>query len=277
MALMAFLLVPAGLADRVDASGPNVPSAVSVFLTCPSNISFAMPAESGLCGSGNYTGIYSGISQTVVSNQSAAFYLAGDFVGVKVTFGLTDLTTGKLLLNGVGYGSMENGTCSTPTRVVPVSTTVSNYTINSGDTLRAFLNTTFTGTGTPTFCSGGGSPTHFSIGTMVVIGSVQPYLTTTLKAGAPSQTTLSGFPGVAISYFDSGSAGFSAVVVGVVKTSSGSTIDVLITSVTVSPGATTTAFLKLNQYPSGTYEVTVLAVTGSNVPVSTPAVTAVSV
>ena len=236
-----------------------------------------MPAGSGLCGSGNYTGTYSGVSQTVVSNQTAAFYLAAAGGGVKVTFSLTDLTTGKLLLEGVGYGSMANETCSHPSKVVPVSTTISNSTIDSGDTLEASLNTTFTGTGTPAFCSGGGSPTQFSIGTTAVTGSAQPALTTTLKSGAPYQTTLSGFTGVAVSYTDLGNAGFSAVVVGIVKNPSGSTIDVLLTSVTVSPGATTTAFLKLNQYPTGTYEVTVLVVTSTNVPVSTAAMTTVSV
>ena len=277
LAVVALTLLPAGNAGQVVASGPSTQSSISVYLNCPNGVSFAEPGAGNSCGSGNYTGVYTGISQAVVANGTSAFYLASATGGVKVTFSVTDLTTGKLLLSGVGYGSMSGGTCASPAVVLPAKAAAETNAINSGDELRSSLNTTFTGTGTPEFCSGGASATLISLDTIVIAGATQPSLTTMLTAGSPYQTTLSGFNGVAQSYVDTGTSSFTAVVVGVVKSSSGSTVDVLVTSVTVSPGTSATAFLKFNQYPTGTYTVSVLAITSSNVPVSTAGVATFSV
>jgi len=268
MALVALVFLPLGNASLAGANSQSIKSSLSVYLNCPGSILFAEPGASGSCGSGNYTSVYSGISQTIVSNMSAVFFLASATGGVKVTFSLTDVTTGKLLLNGVAYGSMSGGTCGSPAIILPASSIASMNVLNSGDKVNASLDTIFTGTGTPTFCSGGDSATFISVGTTVITGTAQPALTTLLNAGSPYQTTLSGFNGVAESYIDTGSLGLTAVVVGVVKSSSGSIIDVLVTSVSVSPGENATAFLKFNQYQSGTYTVSITAITGSYVPVS---------
>jgi len=277
LAVVALTLLPAGNAGQVVASGPSIQSSISVYLNCPDGLSFAEPSASTSCGSGNYTGVYTGISQAVVANGASVFYLASATGGVKVTFSVTDVTTGKLLLSGVGYGSMSGGICTSPALVLPAKAVAAANVVNSGDTLRSSLNTTFTGTGTPEFCSGGESATLVSLDTTVIAGAIQPSLTTMLTAGSPYQTTLSGFNGVAQSYVDTGTSSFTAVVVGVVKSSVGSTVDVLVTSVTVTPGTSATAFLRFNQYPSGTYTVSVLAITSSNVPVSTAGVVTFSV
>ncbi|HEV2138953.1 MAG TPA: hypothetical protein VGR53_08925 [Nitrososphaerales archaeon] len=211
------------------------------------------------------------MSQTFGTTQNSLFYLASANGGVKVTFSLMDVTTGKLLINGVGYGSISGGTCSSPNLIVPTSFTSSSNALNSGDTVKASLGITFTGTGTPAFCSGGNSATLISVGTTVLLGSNQPLLTTTLSPGTAKQTTLSGFTGVAESYKNTGSVGITAIVVGVLKNFAGSTVDVLTTSVTASPGGNVTAFLPFKQYSPGTYTVAIIAISGSNVPVSTVA------
>jgi hypothetical protein len=254
----------------------SVQSSVSVFLNCPS-ISFAAPGASASCGAGNYTAIYSGISQTFASTQDSLFYLASATGGVKVTFNLTDVTTGKLLFHGVGYGSLSGGSCTSPNLIVPASFASSSNTLSSGDTVKASLGTVFTGTGTPTFCSGGSTATLISVGTTVAFGSSQPFLTTTLTAGSARQTTLSGFAGVGVSYKNTGSTAVTAIVVGVVKNFAGSSVDVLTTSVAASANANVTAFLPFRSYPPGTYTVTVIAILTSNVPVSTVAETTATV
>jgi hypothetical protein len=58
---------------------------------------------------------------------------------------------------------------------------------------------------------------------------------------------------------------------GFLKAGNGSIVDVLTTSVMVSPRASVTAFLPLGNYHSGTYSITVVAITSSEVPLSTPA------
>ena len=281
LAVVALMLVPAGNVAQVAASGASVQSSISVYINCPGAISFAEPGASSSCGAGNYTAVYTGISQTVVINKTSVFYLAGSTGGVKVTFGIFDVTTGKPLLNGVGYGFVAGGTCASPSLVTPATVVASTNLINSGDKLRASLNTTFTPTGSnpnlPVYCSGGSNATLVTIGTMVVAGTAQPLLTTMLTAGNPHQTTLSGYSGIAESYTNEGTSSFTAVVIGVVKSSSENTVDVLITSVTVLPGTNATAFLKFNQYPPGAYTVTVLATSSSNVPVSTAEVATATV
>jgi hypothetical protein len=63
----------------------------------------------------------------------------------------------------------------------------------------------------------------------------------------------------------------TAVVLGFLKAGNGSLVDVLTTSVMVPPGQSVTAFLPLGNYHSGTYSITVVAITSSEVPLSTPA------
>jgi hypothetical protein len=276
--LVTWALILGSLAFPAPAigTGSAVQSSVSVFLACPA-ISFSSPGASASCAAGNYTAVYSGISQTIGSTQNSLFYLASANGGVKVTFGLTDVTTGKLLISGVGYGSISGGTCSAPDLVIPTSFTTTANALNSGDTVKAALGVVFTGTGTPAFCSGGSASTLVSVGTTVALGSSQPLLTTTLTPGRARQTTLSGFTGIAESYKNTGSVSMTAIVVGVLKNFAGSTVDVLTTSVTASPNANVTAFLPFKQYSSGTYTVTIIAIASSDVPVSTVAQTTATV
>jgi hypothetical protein len=141
--------------------------------------------------------------------------------------------------------------------------------------LRLSLNTTFTGTGTPMFCSGGASATL--VGAWSTPSGSNQYLTTALTAGTPTQTTLSGYQGVSIVYTSNSGTTITAVVLGILKIGSGSTVDILASSVTVAPGQSATAFLPFGQYPSGTYTITLVAITSANVPVSTSASTTVTV
>ncbi len=263
------LLASFGGSGPVSATG-STQSSVSVYLNCPASITFALPAATGPCSGGNFTAIYSGVSQIVNTARGIVFYLSTATGGVKVTFSLTDQTTGKLLISGVGYGSMNSTSCSTPDLVVPASTNPTSNELNSGDTVKASFGIVFTGTGTPTFCSGGAKATLVSVGTTVAAGS-GAVLDTTLTAGTPQQSTLSGFNGVSETYTNNGGSSLTVFVVGTVKNSAGSTIDLLSTSITLTSGGTTTAFLPFKQYPSGTYTVTVMAITTSNVAVSTPA------
>jgi hypothetical protein len=259
------------------AAGASSQATMSIYLNCPGSIALAFPASSGSCSSGNYTEVYNGIAQVPLANLTSDFYLASATGGVKVTFSLTDRTSGKLLLSGVGYGAMTGSTCSSPTLIVPTKFTPTSNVINSGDNLVASLNTTFTGTGTPSFCSGGSGATLISFKTTVLTGTSQPLLSSLLTPGQPVQTTLLSFEGVVENYTNTGSVALTAIVQGVVKNQAGSTVDVLSTSITLSPGATVTSFLAFKQYPSGSYMVTIVAITSSYVPISTSAVAEVSV
>ncbi len=267
--LLGLAFASVGSAAPSLAVGP-VQSTLSAFLSCSAGVSFAAPATASSCASGTYTGAYTGVDEVVGTTQNSLFYLAFANGGVKITFSLTDATTGALLFSGVGYGSISGGTCASPSIIVPASSTSSASTITSGDTLKMVLNTTFTGTGTPTFCAGGSSATLISVGTTVVTASAQPTLTTMLTAGKAHQTTLFGFSGVAESYVDTGSAPLTAIVLGMVKNSAGATVAVMTTSDSFSTtGSNATAFLAFPPgVQPGTYSVVVVAVTGSNVPVS---------
>lgn len=264
----------AGLA-RATSSSPQ--SSVSIYLDCPGSVALAFPASTGSCASGNYTGVYNGIDEIPLANITSIFYLASATGGVKVTFSLTDSTTGKLLLNGVGYGSMTGGTCSSPTPIVATKFVASSNTINSGDKLVATLNTTFTGTGSPTFCSGGLDATLVSFKTTVLVGTSPPLLSNILTPGQPVQTTLLSFEGVEQNYTNTGSVAITAIVEGVVKNQAGSTVDILTTSISLAPGAKVAAFLPFKQYPSGSYTVTMVAITSSYVPISASTVAEVTV
>jgi hypothetical protein len=268
------------------AANNAIQSSVSAFITCPAAISFASPSGAGSCLSGDFTGVYTGIAQTVGSTQDSVIYVASATGQVKVNYTLTDVTSGKVLLKWLGSGSISGGTCSSPSVVLP-SSPISGSTsfvissgdvINSGDTLKVHLIwTSLSGTGTPTFCSGGKNATLVSIGTTVVTGSSQPVLTSQLRAGTAYQTTLAGYNGVVETYINTGSANFTAQVLGVLKDSAGRTVDVLAASIIAAPNANVTAFLVFKQYASGSYTLTVFATTNQHVPVSSAAVATVSV
>jgi len=264
------------VAAPAGAASPSPQASISVYLNCPGSISLAFPASTGSCSSGNFTGVYNGIPEVPLANITSYFYLGSATGGVKVTFSVTDRTSGKLLLSGVGYGAMTGGSCSSPTLIVATRFTPTSNVISSGDSLVASLNTTFTGTGTPTFCSGGTDATLISFETSVT-GTAQPLLSNLLTPGQPLQTTLGGFEGVAENYTNTGTVAITAIVQGVVTNQAGSTVDVLSASITLPASATVTAFLAFKQYPSGTYTVTTVAITSSYVPISAGSVAMVSV
>jgi len=272
LSLLSFSPVAPG-----SAAGPAPQSSVSIFLNCPGTISFASPFSSGSCTSGNFTGVYNGVPEIPLSNLTSEFYLASATGGVKVTFGVTDLTSGKPLLTGVGYGAMNESTCSSPTVVVATTVSPTSNVLGSGDKVEASLKTTFTGTGTPTFCSGGASATLISFTSSLTSGAAQPLLNTMLTPGSPKQTTLLGYQGVAQNFTNTGTATITAIVHAVVKNSEGSTVDVLSTSITLAPGAMVTAFLPFNHYASGSYSVTTFAITSTDVPISTAASAGITV
>jgi len=274
---LALAFLPLASAVPAAASGPAAGSSLSVYISCPGVISFGLPNAAGSCTSGNFTGVYTGVGQVPIANLTSEFYLAFATGGIKVTFGLTDMTSGKPLLNGVGYGSIAGGDCSSASLVIATNFVPTSNLISSGDRLQVFLNATFTGTGTPTFCSGGSSATLVSFRTTVSSGAGTPLLTSLLVPGSPTQADLSGFEGVTETYGYTGSASMAAIVQGVLKNQAGATVDVLSTSITLSPGAEVTAFLSFNKYPTGSYTLTIVALTSSEVPISPAAEAEVSV
>jgi hypothetical protein len=274
---MVLVLALASEGGMATASAPGVQSTLSFYLSCSTSMSFAAPASASSCGGGTYSAIYSGVGEAAGQNRTSRIYMAEATGGVKVTFNLTDATTGSLVFKGVAYGTVSGGTCSAPSAISPTSFQTSSVTVGSGDRLALSLGIVFTGTGTPTLCSGGASATLFSIGTTVVSGSSQAVLTTALTAGTPYQTTLEGFSGVAVIYTDTGNSPLTAFLYGDVHNSAGATVGVVTTSVATSPGVGATAFLALPQgLPSGTYTINIVAVTSTDIPVSTSQVATVT-
>jgi len=253
-------------------------SSLAVFLSCPKVIGFALPENSSSCGSGDYSAVYTGTSQTVSAYQDSVFYLSNATGGVKVVYALTDSTTNQLVESGKAYGSISGGDCTTPSVVVGnVSVAVgTSVVISSGDTLKAFLNITFTGTGTPVFCSGGSSATLILIQTAPV-SSTGALLTTTLTAGRAQQTTIDGYPGVSIPYLNTASSAMNALVYGTVRNNAGAIVGYLLTTISLLPTQNVTASLVLYHYAPATYTITIIATTPVNVPVSTPVTANVTV
>jgi hypothetical protein len=277
IAALVFSLLSFPPVPFAKASSPAPQTSVSVFLNCPSEISFALPESSGTCASGNYSGTYTGPTATPIANLTSEFYLSSFTGGVKVTFSLTDVTSRNLVLSGVGYGNMSGGTCSSPTRVVATRFTPASNAIGSGDQLRVALSVTYTGTGTPAFCSGGANATLISFAASMS-GVGNSLLTSLLTPGVPVETTIGSYRGLAQNYTNTGGTTITAIVQGVVKNQAGATVDVLSSSaITLSPGARVTAFLPFNNYPSGSYSVTTIAITISFIPISTAVVAEVSV
>jgi hypothetical protein len=284
--LVAFIVVGISVPAVLPVSAASgVESSVSVFVNCPTSVSFAEPSASGACGSGNYTGTWSGVAQTVGSAQDSVFYLSAATGGVKVNYSLIDSTTGKFLVRWAGFGSISGGTCSAPSVVTPATQATNSAwyaigtgnVISPGDKLSATFSIVFTGTGTPTICSGAGSASVISLDTTVSASQVKPALTTTLQAGVAVQGMLGGYDGVSETYLNTGSTSVTALVLGVLKDSSGRTVDMLSTSITANPGATVTAFLPFKQYPSGSYTMTLIAITTLDAPISTVATASVTV
>ena len=266
--VMVAATFPSGGAPEVDASSPMY-SSMSFYLNCRSGLAFALPSESGACGSGNYSAVYNGVSQIVDSPQRFVFYLASAQGSIVVTYSVTDETSHNLLARGSGYGSISGGTCANPSVSMPSTLSSSSNLISSGDKLQVFFNATFTGTGTPMFCSGGASASLIGLRTIPVTGSNLPKLTTVLSAGTPKQTVLSGHPGVSVTYTSTVGVSMTAVVIGILKAPNGNVVDVLTTSVMVPQFYFATAFLPLGSYATGTYSITIIAITGSQVPIST--------
>lgn len=280
--LLGLLLAPTGGVSGAAVTNIAAQSSISVYVSCPSSVAFSSPLAAGTCPAGNFTAVagYTGVSQVVASNLTSLFYLASAQGGVKVAFSVTDITTGKPLIQGVAYGAPSGGTCANPNLVTPFSTTVSNNEVNSGDTLNLTLDLFFTPNGapsTPAFCSGGSGSTLVALGTTVAPGQGEPLATSTLVAGNARQSSLSGYNGVSETYSNLGSSTVTAVVIGVLKGAAGDTVDILHTSVTVSPGENATAFFPfVKSYPSGSYTLTAIAVSVSYVPLSTSSVATVT-
>lgn len=267
------------------AASTSIQSSVSSYINCPSSLSFDNPSGTGSCPSADFTGVYTGIGQTLGSTQDSVFYMASANGQVKVNYTLTDVTSGKLLLKWVAAGTLSGGSCSSPSEVLPTSpvsgTTYfvisSGDVINSGDTLKVHLIwTSFSGTGSPTFCSGGGKASVVSVGTAVITGSSQPLITNLLTIGVAHQTMIGGYTGVGETFVNTGS-NFTAQILGVLKDSSGRTVDVLATSIVANPNVNVTAFLVFNVYPSGSYTLNVFALTNHGVSVSSSAAMTVTV
>ena len=267
------------------AAGNPTNSSVSAFINCPNSISFAIPSGTGSCPWGDFTGVYTGVAQTVASSQDSVLYLASANGQIRVNYTLTDVTSGKLLLKWLASGTISGGTCASPSAILPESpgpgtpyyVISSGAVINPGDTLKVHLIwTSLSGTGTPTFCSGGSKASLVSIGTTAITGATQPLLATELKAGVPHQAVVGNYTGEAETFVNTG-ASLNAQVLGVLKDSSGRTVDVLVSSIIASPNVNVTAFLVFKNYPAGSYTLTVFAVTSTNVPVSLPTVATVVV
>ena len=271
--VLALVPAPAG------ATSPPVQSTISIFLACPSGVLFGAPSGSSTCGSGNYTATatYTGMNETMGSTQNSVFFLASATGGVKVMFNVTDVTTGDALIQGVGYGKMDGGSCASPTVVTPASFVPSSNQLRSGDKVKVNLTTLFTGTGTPVLCSGGAAATVISFGTTISAGGGIAYLSTTLSAGNPIETTINGYKGVSEAYVNTAGVVITAIVVGVVKSSSGATVTIISSSVTAVPNISVVAFLPFGTLPSGTYSITLIAITSSDVPISSPITTTVAV
>lgn len=200
--------------------------------------------------------------------QRAVFYAAGATGKLNVTFKVVDVSSSKTLLSGWAAGSVSGGDCSRPAEISSSGSAATSATLNTDDVVELELTPLFIGSGTPVLCSGGSYPSFIASDTTPILGNSVALLTTTLTAGTPKQASIGAYTGVSISYFNTAGQTFTALVYGVVRGASGSISGVVVTSVSLSPSQNVTAFLAMRGFASGSYKVTVFAVTSSDVPLA---------
>jgi hypothetical protein len=271
--LVSFLLSTSGGASVVSATrvtpSDQPSSSFSVFLNCTyGNITFSLPSTQGSCSQSFLYGKYTGIPQSVGGQQRAAFYATGATGKLNITYSVVDVTTSKTLFSGWAAGSVSGGSCSSPAVISGNGAVTTSTTMNTDDVLELELTPLFIGSGSPVLCSGGSYPSLVTAGTTPLLGGLVPLLTTTLTPGMPRQASIGAYSGVSISYLNTASQTFTVLVYGVVRSGAGSLAGVVVTSISLSPNQNVTAFLAMRGFPSGSYTVTVFAVTTGDVPLT---------
>jgi len=271
--LSLLLSLPGGASafGAAQASTSDTPSSssFSIFLNCPSgNITFSLPSSQGSCSQSFLYGRYTGISQSVVGPPKAEFYAAGASGKLNVTYKLVDVTSSKTLLTGWAAGSVSGGSCSSPALLSGSGTAAPSAALSTDDTLELELTPLLIGSGSPLLCSGGSYPSLVTAGTTPLLGGSVALLTTTLTPGTPRQASIGGYGGVSISYLNTAGQTFTVLVYGLVRGGTGSPVGIVVTSITLSPNQNVTAFLAMYGFQSGSYTVTVFAVTAGGVPLT---------
>jgi len=172
----------------------------------------------------------------------------------------TGTAVGSITANGVGQGST--------TFTVPSTAAAGTYPV----ALVSVTGLYFCQAGSTTNC-----PVLVSAPTFAVGGAGGTLGTGTLTPGTASQTTLAGYPAVQIAFTNTISSPLTAVAFGVVKNAQGQIVDVTTSTIQFSASGSATAYLALAGLPSGTYTVSVFAVSSTNVVVSSVTNTSVSV
>lgn len=107
------------------------------------------------------------------------------------------------------------------------------------------------------------TPPTFTIGVPTGVGD------TSLTPGTPTSTTVAGNPALSITYTNTLSTSITAFSFAVVTNSLGQIVYYTTASLSLSAGATGTAYLVLAGLPSGTYTVSIYAISSNNIVVST--------
>lgn len=104
--------------------------------------------------------------------------------------------------------------------------------------------------------------------TVSIGGAVLQGTSTLTASGAATQINLSGAPALQITYNNNVASAVTGIVYAVVHNAAGQTVYYTTATITPGAGATVTAYLILAGLPSGTYSVTLFAVTPSGVAIS---------
>jgi hypothetical protein len=103
----------------------------------------------------------------------------------------------------------------------------------------------------------------------VLLFIIVPFATSVAVSGTPTKTTIGGFTGISATYVNNWNTAQNVIVFATWKNSAGQTVAVATSGLTLSAGASGTAFAPLSApLPSGSYTVNVFVITTSNNPVS---------
>ncbi len=200
---------------------------------------------------------------TVTAGSTVTLYAtgltAGSVYNIAFNYRLTSSGVPQYTVVGaLAANSLGNGMA---TFTVPAGTAPGTYTIQlvngSGSSLTAWLNI----------------PPVLTVTSVPVTGLTA----TTLTPGTPYQTTINGQPTVAISFVNTYSSQLTAIVFATVQNSAGQTVYITTATITPMSEQNVTAYLVLAGLPSGTYTVTLFAITPTGVAISPVATETVTV
>ena len=221
---------------------------------------FVLQATATLNASQREAGKTVTITAKGLNTAGAVYSVVFDYKQGSTSTTFTGTVVSAISPNSVGTGST--------TFTVPSGTTAGTYTVQL----------TVSTQGTGGLAVGSAALSQALSLKVVSAGEGQCVSTSCFTVSAsPTKTTINNQPVVQASYTNTANAQITGIVYGVVRNAAGQTVQFTTATITPAAGQSVTAFLFLAGLPSGTYSVTVFAITPAGVAISTSSTVSVTI